>query len=77
VQAMVTAYENEKLEIMSRHKENIDKLEHFYWTTLLEFTKIANKNRRDMMVVNFDQEMQLAKSNLADHQRLHESMNGG
>jgi len=73
VQALITSYENEKLDIMSKHKENIDKLEHFYWTTLLEFTKIANKNRKDMLVVNFEQEMQLAKSNLSDHQRLHES----
>lgn len=73
VQSLITAYENEKLDILSKHKENIDKLEHFYWTTLLEFTKIANKNRRDMLVVNFEQEMQLAKSNLADHQKLHES----
>jgi hypothetical protein len=73
-QGLISEYENQKIDIMTKHKENIDKLEHFYWTTLLEFTKISNKSKRDMFVSNFESEVQLAKSNMAEHAKLHDSM---
>lgn len=72
-QQLVTEYENQKIDIMTKHKENIDKLEHFYWTTLLEFTKISNKNRREMCMENFEAEINLAKGILSEHQKMHES----
>jgi hypothetical protein len=73
IQFLVTAYENEKIDQGTKFQENIDKLEHFYWTTLLEFTKISNKNKREMCAENFEAEIQLAKSIVVEHKKMHES----
>jgi len=73
IKALISSYENEKIEIAAKYKENIDKLEHFYWTTLLEFTKISSKNKHEMASSNFETEAQLAKNIISEHQRLHES----
>lgn len=72
VQNSIIEYENEKIDILTKHKESIDKLEHFYWTTLLEFTKISNKTKRDQLVTNHSAEIDLVKSVQADHQKMHE-----
>jgi hypothetical protein len=72
VQALITSYENEKIDLGTKFQENIDKLEHFYWTTLLEFTKISNKTKREMCAENFEAEIQLAKSIVSEHKKQHE-----
>jgi len=75
IQALVTAYENEKIDLTTKFQENIGKLEHFYWTTLLEFTKISNKTKKEMAVENFEAEKVLVQSINAEHKKLHESFN--
>jgi len=73
VSIKVSEHENEKIELSSKNKETIDKLESSYWNAFLDFTRSQNKQYREFAVLNHEQEINLAKNCLDEHTKLHQS----